>query len=259
MFGRHRKVLRDRAAGMVFDWRRGHGSARRLVFAAIVSFSFWGGLLAYVKIRDPEQGMPVDDQIDLTIIDLDAPENRPLAELIDRETLFHRRWDVGDDTAIKREVAVALKKNPPRVYEATLREVSLPMPEPTLANLPDLSPGMIPEPDPVDSVVFASPPVNWWVEVSLVDGPKGLEDFSFQWPEADPDREMSEGEIWTVLLAVDWKGKVVVNEPTINSVNARTRVILDKYRALNFEALAKEGPLRWWKLEARVVNRPLPE
>ena len=33
MFWRYRKVLRDRAAGMVFDWRRGHGSSYRVLIA----------------------------------------------------------------------------------------------------------------------------------------------------------------------------------------------------------------------------------
>lgn len=259
MFWRHRKVLRDRAAGMVFDWRRGHGSARRMVIAAIVAASFWGVLLAYVQIRDPDPTSPVDDQIDLTMVDLDAPGNRWLAELIDRETLFHRRWDVRDSSAIETEIAAALALKSPRTYEPTLREIVLPGPDISLATLPGQGPSILPDPDNVDSVIFASPPVNWWVEVRVVEGPDGLAPFSFAWPDSDPGREMSEGEIWTVLVGVDWQGKIVFNEPTINSVNSRTPVLLKKYLALEFAALPEKSPLRWWKLEARAVNRPLPE
>ncbi|MFT6181371.1 MAG: hypothetical protein ACI9NQ_000356 [Paracoccaceae bacterium] len=259
MFWRHRKVLRDRAAGMVFDWRRGHGSTSRMIIAVIVATCFWGALLAYVQISDPDPPHPIDDQIDLTMVDLDARENRWLAELIDRETLFHRRWDVRDPSAIETEVVTALALKSPRTYEPTLREIILPGPDVSLVTLPGRGPTALPDPDRVDSVIFASPPVNWWVDVRVVEGPDGLAPFSFPWPDSDPGREMSEGEIWTVLIGVDWQGRVLVNEPTIKSSNSRTPVLLKKYRALKIAALPEKSPLRWWKLEARLANRPLPE
>ncbi len=259
MFWRHRKVLRDRAAGLVFDWRKGHGSARRFIIAGIVAASCWGALLAYVQIREPEAGELVDKQIHLTLVDLDDDQNRWLADLIDRETLFHRRWDVSDPSIIESASEAALALHSPRTYEATLREITLPTPVVSLANLPGMEPEILPAPQQVDSVIFASPPVNWWVDVRAIDGPEGIEPFSFPWPKSIGEKGLSEGEIWTVLLAVDWNGEVVINEPTIQSDNARTSVILAKYRELEFEALSKKAPLRWWKLEARVVNRPLAE
>lgn len=256
MFWRYRKVLRDRAAGIVFDWRRGHGSPRRLVLAAVVSASFWGALLAYVQIREPESAPPVDAQIDLTIVDLDKEENRWLAELIDRETIFHLRWDVSDSAVIESAVEQALSQNSPRKYDPTLREIFLPGPAPGLRTLPDHEAGALPSPYPVESVVFATPPVNWWVEVSPIEGPNGLEPFSFKWGDTQP---MSEGEIWTILLAVDWQGRVVVAETSIKVNDPRTAEIINKCRALDFDTLPEQGPLRWWKFEAIVVNRPLPE
>ena len=260
MFWRHRKVLRDRAAGMVFDWRRGHGSSYRLVVAIIVSASFWGAILAYVDVREAEQVDPVDDQIDVTIVDLDADQNRWLAELIDRETLFQQRWDTTDSTVIDEAEKRALDANSPRVYELTLREISLPAPETKLLNLPGMGPGELPSPDPVESVVFATPPVNWWVEVGVVEGPEGVAPFAFpfEWP--DDPKLMSEGELWSVVLTADWRGRVVAVEGWWEkSRDRRTQVILEKVKSQEIAALSGKGPLRVWRLEARVVNRPLSE
>ncbi len=259
MFWRHRKVLQDRAAGMVFDWRSGHGSARRLLVAGVVAISIWGALLAYVQISEPAAATVVAAPIDLTLVDLDAEENRWLGEQIDRETLFHRRWNVDDPSALTAATAAALAEQSPRIYQPTLREIPTPAERVTLATLPGMGPDSLPPPQAVPSIAFASPPANWWVEVRVIDGPATLAPFSFKWPDPDPERGLSQGEIWTVLLGVDWRGKVVVNEPTIKSSNVRTPVILKKYRALTFLPLPKKSPLRWWKLEARVVNRPPPE
>ncbi|MFT6864603.1 MAG: hypothetical protein ACJAVK_003171 [Akkermansiaceae bacterium] len=260
MFWRHRKVLRDRAAGMVFDWRKGHGSSYRLVVAIIVSASFWGAILAYIDIREVIPLDPVDDQIDVTIVDLDAKQYRGLAELIDRETLFQQRWDTADSTVIDEAVVRALVADSPRIYEPTLREISMPAPETELLNLPGMGPGELPTPDPVELVVFATPPVNWWVEVGVVEGPEGLAPFAFpfEWP--DEPKLMSEGELWSVVLTADWRGRVVAAEGWWEKVrDRRTQVILEKVRSREITALPEKGPLRVWRLEARVVNRPLTE
>jgi len=125
-----------------------------------------------------------------------------------------------------------------------------------------MGPAQLPPPALVDSVVYASPPANWWVEVRVIDAPThglgNITPFSFPWPSPDRARELSEGEMWTTLLAVDWKGEPLLLEPSTESSNARTPVILSEYRKLKFPPLAEGSPLRWWKLEARLVNRPLP-
>ena len=247
---------------MVFDWEKGHGSVRRMLIAALVAASILGGLLAYVEVREPALANSAKGEIDLTMVNLEDEEHRWLAEMIDRETLFHRRWDVSDPSVLASVTADALSVKSPRTFEATLLEIESPPQDVSLSNLPGMEAAALPLPDSVDTAVFASPPVNWWVEVSIVDGlmgKKGLEAFSFPWPEADPDRELSEGEIWTVLVGVDWQGQVVLSEPTIESQNARTPVILAKYRSVKFPALSKKGPLRWWKLEALIVNHPYSE
>ena len=50
MFWHYRKVLRDRAAGMVFDWRRGYGLSYRLFIAFVVSVAFWGGIYGFLQV-----------------------------------------------------------------------------------------------------------------------------------------------------------------------------------------------------------------
>ena len=215
--------------------------------------------MAYVEIEEPVAPHIVDDQIHLTLVDLDAERNRWLAESINRETLFHRRWDVSNPKIIKEVVTEALAVKSPRHYQATLREIHLPEVETQLVNLPGMGPEVLPAPEPVEAVAFTKPAVNWWIEVRVLDGPEGLSPFSFAWPGSDETSELSEGELWTVLLAVDWRGRVVLNEATSESLNARTPVILSKYRQLEFPVLDQEAPLRWWKLEARLLNRSLSE
>lgn len=260
MFWRHRKVLRDRAAGMVFDWRRGHGSSYRLLIAILVSASFWGSILAYVNVREEARPDPPDQQIDLTVVDLDADQNRWLAEVIDRETLFQQRWDVADSGVIDQVVMEALMVDSPRVYEPTLREISLPEPKLELLNLPGREAGELPPPDVIESVNYAIPPINWWVEVEVIQGPEGLEPFAFpfDWPE-DP-KLMSEGELWSVVLTADWRGRVVAVDAWWEKAgDVRTPAILEKVRSQEVSVLPAKGPLRIWRLEARVVNRPLAE
>ena len=48
------------------------------------------------------------NEIDVAVVDLDAEQNRWLAELIDRKTLFQQRWNVNDSTVIDDVVEKAM-------------------------------------------------------------------------------------------------------------------------------------------------------
>lgn len=260
MFWRKRKVLRDRAAGMVFDWRRGHGSTQRLFLGLLVSGLFWGGLLAYVQIREPHEAVLEDDQIDVTLVDLDEEGNRWLADLIDRETVFQQRWEVGNSGQVEDEVERLLVDLTPRVYEPTLREISMPEVKVGLSDLPGWEAGVLPEPDQVEAVSFATPPVNWWMDVQVIEGPKGLGDFAFEFPWSGDASLMSEGESWIVVATVDWRGTVVsIDGGWEKAEDPRTREILDQIRSHEFGRLPTDGGLRIWRMEATLVNRPVLE
>lgn len=250
---RKRKLLRDRAAGMVFDWRRGHGTTYRLLFAAVVSASFWGALFGYVQIRQTKSIPLVDAPIDLTVVNLDSPQNRWLAEIMDREALFHERWDVSASRALDREIERASGSLKVAPYVPRLSEIPPFLPRPSLINLPDRGPGSLPPPEEVAPVIFASPPVDWWVEFRAIDGAPNWGGFSFRWP--DQKAALSEGETWTVLIGLDWQGGIVTSTAWEDAADPRTPFILEKVRESNFPRLPKEGPLRWVKIEARIYNQ----
>ncbi|YCM46290.1 hypothetical protein V2O64_09705 [Verrucomicrobiaceae bacterium 227] len=254
---RARRVLRDREAGMVFDWRTGHGSATRLLVAAVISASFWAALLAYVQIRKTESSPLVDQQVNLTVMDLDLESNAWFSSLLERETLFHDRWDVASTAAIEEEISRALEVNPVPVYVPRLREIEPPKPDLAIELLPGMGPQVLPPPEDVPMVEFATPPVKWWVEIESVQGDGEWDGISFEWP--NPKDPMSEGEVWTLLAGVDWEGHVLTCSAWEESDDARTPLILNRCRSAAFPALAQPGPLRWWKLQARVVNRPTVE
>jgi len=254
---RARRVKRDREAGMVFDWRTGHGSTRRLVIATVVSASFFGALLAYVQIREAKSSPLIDQQINLTVIDLDLESNRWFSELLERETLFHDRWDVSNTVAVDEIISGALAASPVRIYSRQLREIEPPKPDLTIEPLPGMGPKVLPPPEEIPVVAFATPPVKWWLEIQSVQGPGDWGGVSFEWP--NPKDQMSEGEVWTLLAGVDWEGHVLTCSAWEESDDARTPLILGRCRSASFPALEKPGPLRWWKLQARVVNRPIVE
>lgn len=258
MLGRERRVRRDREAGLVFDWRRGHGSTARLLFAGLVSACFWGGLLAYVRVRGPVAPDLEDDQIDLTLLDLDDDRNQKLAAAINRETLFQQRWAVNDPSVVEREVARIMDDDSLRVYEPTLRKISRPESVVPLSNLPGWEAGVLPRPDQVESVTLAAPPANWWIEVTLVDGPDGFEPFAFPFHWSQDPGLMSEGDVWFVVATLDSSGTVVSIDGGIDkSEDPRTAEVLREVQARGLTGLPGGEAIRIWRLQARLVNRPL--
>jgi len=254
---RARRVKRDREAGMVFDWRSGHGSTSRLIIATLVSGSFWGGVWAYVQIRETKSSPLVDRQINLTVIDLDLESNRWFSKLLERETLFHDRWEVSETAALDEEISSILEATPVRIYTPQLREIEAPKRDLTIEPLPGMGPKVLPPPEEIPETDFATPPVKWWIEIESVQGAGDWEGISFEWP--NPKEPMSEGEVWTLLAGVDSEGHVLTCSAWEESDDARTPLILGRCRSASFPPLENPGPLRWWKLQARVVNRPIVE
>jgi hypothetical protein len=258
VFWRHKKVLRDRAAGLSFDWRRGHGSTSRLVFAIILVTAVFWVVLASVKIREPEGIALEDDQIDLTLIDLDDERNRGLAALIEKETLFQERWKVVEPARVDREVEKLLAATSPRIYQAKLQEMEMPVVMVPPQTLPGRGADVLPSPDQVESVVFATPPANWWIEVSAIAGPSGFEPLAFPFPWPDDPALMSEGDFWTVVATVDGSGRMVsIDAGWQKSKDPRTPQILEKIQELGLKKLSGNEGLALWRLEARLVNRPV--
>ena len=259
---RARRVKKDREAGLVFDWRSGHGSARRLLIAAVISVSFWGSLFSYVQFRTPVTSPLVDQQIDLALLDLGFEENRWFADLIERETLFYDRWDVSTSLALDEEISRALAATPVAIFDPRVHEISPPEPDLSAPALPGMGPDVLPPPREVDLPDLALPPANWWIAIEPIEGGTDWKGLEFPWPRSDdPGKKntMSEGESWTVTLALDWKGRVIVCEAWEEVDDERTPLILSKIREAAFPALESEGPLRWWKLQARIVNKLLAE
>ena len=256
MIGRARRVHRNRVAGMVFDWRRGRGSTARLLFSGIVTAFFLGVLLAYVRVRGPVAPALKDDQIDLTLLDLDDERNQKVAAAIARETLFQQRWNVENPSVVAEEVNRIMAENSPRVYEPTLKEITRPDPVVVLSNLPGWEAEVLPEPDRVESVTLAAPPAHWWIEVTKVEGPDGLKPFAFpfDWPQ-DPGL-MSEGDVWFVIATLDPGGTVVsIDCGSEKSEDPRTPIILREVQARGLTGLTGGEGIRIWRMQARLVNR----
>lgn len=250
---RIRRIKRDREAGLVFDWRTGHGSTIRQAISLVVVTSFFGALWAFVQIQGVSPSPLKDQQIDLTMVNLDLESNQWFADLLEREALFHDRWDVSSTVAIDREVARALAADPIRIYTPKVQEVPLPQDDLSLENLPGMGPMVLPPPEEMPLPEFAIPPVNWWIEVEPVEGDGDWKGFSFEWPGAKG--QMSEGEVWTLLVGVDWEGRVLTCSAWEEAADARTSVMKEYCSNATFPALDERGPLRWWKLQAKVVNR----
>lgn len=99
--------------------------------------------------------------------------------------------------------------------------------------------------------------MNWWVEVRPIDGAENWDGFAFPWP--DRQEQLSEGETFTLMLCLDWRGSVVLCSPWEAIADPHTTIIEERCRQASFPALASPGPLRWWRLQAKIVNRPAAE
>jgi len=247
------RIKLDRAAGLSFDWRSRRGSVLRFLTSLIISSFLFGGLWAFVQIQEQAPPRLNDRQIDLTVVNLDLESNHWFSQLFEKESLYFDRWDVSSMGVVDREVARALAVTPVQLYDPTLEEILLPDQEMTLRNLPGMEPTVLPPPEPVALPEIRELPINWWIEVEVIEGEKTWEGFSFEWP--GPKDRMSEGETWTLLVGVDWEGHVLTCTAWDEQSDPRTQLIKEYCFNTDFPALDQRGPLRWWKLQATVVNR----
>lgn len=248
-----RKIQRDRAAGMVFDWRMKHGSWGRFLFAAMVSLAFWGGVLAFVEVRETLDPRLTDDEVDLTLVDLNLPTNRWLSDLMERETYLHHRWDVAQSKFVDDWIHEITSKTPHRIYRPSIQPTGIPLPLINLQTLPGIGAGILPPRDEVRPEPYEIPPMEWRFEVRMIDGPTTIPDFSTRWTS---DGLVTAGESWIVTVAVDPQGRVLVCESWENEADPRTAEILSLCQNQTWPRREGDSHLAWWRLEAIIVSRP---
>ncbi|MDA7882372.1 hypothetical protein N9A94_08720 [Akkermansiaceae bacterium] len=252
MIWRRRQVIRDRKAGMVFDWRRGHGSTGRLFFATIVSFLIFGIILGYVQFRLPEQPVLKEQMADVTFVDISEKSNRWLAEVFEEESPFAHRWEVASSKSLEEEITRQLSTVSPRHYQPALREVPLPEKPLTLVSLPGLGPKNIPPPEEVERKAVILPVARWALSVKPVSESGGWKGAIIDWEESD--KRLSEGEVWTILLGLDWRGRVLNCSPLAGDEDEVGERVFKRLREARYPAIERHGAERWITIEVRLVN-----
>jgi hypothetical protein len=251
-----KKLHRDRQAGLHFHWHLPHGSLGRLLIGGLVATLFWGALMAYVQVRVPDP-LPLPQRAgDLEIVDLEHPANRWLSEVVERESPFHSRWEVRDDSRLNREIADALKRSAPSPYQPTLQIIDLSVSAPELRGLPGVSSHRLPAPEAVTIAAIPTSNPEWWIEVSNREAQSKWGGTSFRW--TGENAALSPGETWTFQLIVDWRGIVVSCLP-LEGLKENTALELAKtLRELRYPLAKKDAPLRRWMLDASCTERSVP-
>ena len=252
MIWRKRRVIRDRKAGMVFDWRRGHGSTGRLFFSGIVSCLIIGIIFGYVQFRHPEKPALREQVADVTFIDVSEKFNRGLADIIDEESPFAHRWEVASSKSLEEEITRQLSTVSPRHYHPALREIPVLKKPLTLVSLPGLSPKNYPAPEEVERKPVKLPKSRWALSVQPVSGAGDWKGAIIDWD--DSDENLSEGEVWIILLGLDWRGRVLNCSTLSGDGDEFTREVLGLLRAASYPALKRNDPERWITIEVRLVN-----
>lgn len=248
-----KKLRRDREAGLHFHWHLPHGSLSRLAVAGLVATLFWGALLAYVEVRLPEPPPLAQRATELEVVNLDLPANRWLAEVINRESPFHTRWDVIDDESLEKAIATKLLASAPDPYQPALMSVDLRPSPHILSGLPGINSKTLPAPERVELPPIMRPQPEWWVSVAPVTSSTEWPGMSFRWSGEKTD--LSPGESWVFQLVIDWRGSVVSCLPLNDPQDPRAFKIAETLRVSRFPILKKGAPLRQWQLEASAVDR----
>lgn len=261
MILRGRKVMRDRKAGLVFDWRGGDGSLVRLGLAAAVTGVLVAALFFTVQLDAVAVSRVSDGRTDLTVVDLEKRENRWFADLVEREALFLERWEGSDEGVRDGKIAGVSVLRPIETYSPTLREFEEVSEAVRVVGRPGLVVDALPAPAPVGIPVFSPPVPDWWLEVRAAGDGVAWQGLEVPWGEVinrGGERRvspLSEGEYWTVVLGLDWRGGVVMCEAPQESDDSRTEFVLSFLRSRSYPGLGAEGPVRVWTLVARLFNK----
>lgn len=126
-FSRKKKLLKDREAGLVFNWRESRGSsfAKIMAFVCVaLGFSF---VMYALKIDGVRERMLSKREATVEILNADDLNSRGLMTLVEQRSPFPPRWDPAYDLDVSFRVARGLEAmlNDDRSYDAVLQ----PMPE----------------------------------------------------------------------------------------------------------------------------------
>lgn len=250
-----KKLKRERAAKLHFDWHLQHKSWGRLLIAIPISLLFWGAVLAYLQIEKIEPTPLPERSTELEFINLDSPENARLSMLIDRESLFVNRWDVRDKDALESFIEGTLDKISHRPYQVQLQKIATLPALSTVNGLPGFRPDKLPPPQPVEILPRNRPTPEWWINVTKTSGLGSWNGLSFRWEGAP--LELSDGETWTYQVGVDWRGRIFSILPLKGLRDSVSKEIHETLSISTFPRIAEDAPLRWWFLEASATDRSI--
>ncbi len=248
MFLRGRRLVQDRKAGLVFDWRKGHGSFTRLVMAVALSSLFCGVLFSYVRIERPEEMPLLEQGKPVTMMNLALPENQWLADLIERESPFDGKWEVRNDLRLEEEMEQALGMVTPARYVPKLIEASFVEEISPLKSLPGEE--RLPLPEPVSWPKVARQPAQWWIEFESPG--HDWSDYAMPWEQQE---KISAGESWGFLVGLDPSGAVVSCIELEGRGEETTARLSEALQRAPFPENRRAKKIRWWKILAIAVNR----
>ena len=252
MIWRKRQVVRDRKAGMVFDWRRGHGSTGRLFFSGIVTCLIFGVIFGYVQLRRPDKPVINEQMADVTLIDVSEKSNRWLAEVVEEESPFAHRWEVASSKSLEQEITRQLSVASPRHYQPALRKIPIPEKPLTLVNLPGLGAKRLPPPEEVERKEVVLPVSRRALAVTPVSEAGDWRGMIIDWE--GEEKNLSEGEVWTILLGLDWRGRVLNCSPLSGDEDEFGKEVFQRLRTTQYPAVKRNSAERWITIEVRLVN-----
>jgi len=254
MFLRGRRLIRDRHAGLVFDWRKGHGSFTRQMIALILGVGICSALFAYVKIEKPETPgiIPGASQASpVTVVNLSLAENQWLARVVENASPFSGGWDVSDDQRLLEEIERAQGMVTPARYTPGFAEIEMIEKIPPLESLPGTE--ALPAPKSVSWPKVARKKARWWIEFEA-EG-RDWVDFAIPWNDQDGKFLINAGETWGFLVELDLTGTVLSCIELEGRGSPRSEFLSAALKTAPFPEDRKARETRWWKILATAVNR----